>query len=76
MIMTKDQNLARMSAIVILTYRSASSLREAICFFMASRTAGLSNRCAMSLYTFTQTSRMLATGSLAATLIAFSMASR
>jgi len=33
-----DQNLFRMSATVILTYRSGSSERERMCFFIASRT--------------------------------------
>lgn len=60
--MRMDQSLPWMSAIVIRTYRSGSSESDRMCFFIASRTDGLSQRLAISRYTFTHTSRMFGTG--------------
>lgn len=70
------QNLCNISATVIRTSKSGSSLKEDICFLIESRIAGLSYFTAISLYTLTHTSLTLGTDSLEATTIRLIIFSR
>lgn len=69
--MNGHQKRASISATVILTSKSWSSFRDAMCFLIESRIYGLSHRTAISLSTLTHTSRIFATTSFEAKMMRF-----